>query len=92
MAGWPAVDVIVTYYTSPTARVTQWMEYADAAPAGNEWTVTAIAQDTFEPGILNPGETATLTVELSLAVSPASTNLIVIAAENGFTVSAMFPG
>jgi archaellum component FlaF (FlaF/FlaG flagellin family) len=83
------LDVIVTYYTSATDRLTAWFPFADAVSA-NAWTLVAIADDTYEPGILNPGETAQIAIELGGAVEPGKTNLIVISSEAGSTVSAPF--
>jgi hypothetical protein len=90
VATWAAVDVIVTYFTDSTTRTAQWMAYAPAAPAAGEWTVSSISQDTFEPGILNPGETATLTVELSPAAATGHTHEVVIATESGISATALF--
>jgi archaellum component FlaF (FlaF/FlaG flagellin family) len=83
------LDVIVTYYTSATDRMTSWFPFADAVTA-SAWTLVAIADDTYEPGILNPGETAQMEIDLGGVVQPGKTNLIVISSEAGSTVSATF--
>jgi archaellum component FlaF (FlaF/FlaG flagellin family) len=90
VATWSAVDVIVSYFTAPTTRVTDWMAFTSGAPGGGEWTVTSISPDTFEPGILNPGETATLTVVLSPPAATGHTHQVLVTAENGVTASALF--
>ena len=92
---WGAMDLIVTYSDStlPTpVRRSVYLAYTEGVLADNTWTVASISPDVFEPGILNPGETATLTVQVSPAVGLATSNVIVISAENGITVSALFAG
>lgn len=95
LSAWEAMDVIVTYSdaTLPTpVRRTVYLTYTSGPLTDNTWTVTLISPDSFEPGILNPGETATLTIRLNPAVGLATSNVIVIAAENGVTVTAVFAG
>jgi archaellum component FlaF (FlaF/FlaG flagellin family) len=87
---WGAVDVIVTYYTAPSTRANEWLAYTSAAPAAGEWTVSGISPDAFEPGLLNPGETATLTIELSQPAVAGMTNVVVVTTEAGVSVSAPF--
>jgi len=92
---WGAMDLIVTYSDStlPTpVRRSAYLAYTEGVLADNTWTVASISPDVFEPGILNSGETATLTVQVSPAVGLATSNVIVISAENGITVSALFAG
>jgi hypothetical protein len=83
------LDVILTYYISATDRLTAWYPFAESVSA-NAWTLAGIADDTYEPGILNPGETASLEVELGSSVTAGKTNLIVISSEAGSTTSAPF--
>jgi archaellum component FlaF (FlaF/FlaG flagellin family) len=90
IAAWQAVDVIVSYYTGPTARQSEWLQYTTGTPAAGEWTVSAISPDAFEPGFLNPGETATLTAVLSTSAATGHTHQALITAENGVSVSALF--
>jgi archaellum component FlaF (FlaF/FlaG flagellin family) len=90
VGAWATVDVLISYYSAPTTKVDVWVPYTTDALAANTWKVASISPDTFEPGILNPGETATLQIQLSPVVAASTTNLIVIAAENGVTVSALF--
>jgi archaellum component FlaF (FlaF/FlaG flagellin family) len=90
VASWSAADVIVTYYTGPSTRENQWLAYATAAPAAGEWTVSSISPDSFEPGLLNPGETATLTIELGQPAAAGMSNVVEITTEAGVSVSAPF--
>ena len=89
LATYEKLDVIVTYYTSATARLTSWFPFAESLSA-NTWNLVGIADDTYEPGILNPGETAQMEIELGSSVEPGKTNLIVIGSEAGSTVSSPF--
>jgi archaellum component FlaF (FlaF/FlaG flagellin family) len=90
LADYARVDLIVTYYTSPTARQTVWLPYESGAPAPGTWRIISITNDTYEPGILNPGETAQVSVELSPAVEAGKTNLIVIATDTGSNLTYPF--
>jgi hypothetical protein len=92
LSAWQAMDVIVTYSDATSARLTTYLAYTDGALADNTWTVASMSPDSFEPGILNPGETATLTLRLSPAVGAGTSNVIVISTENGVTLSAVFAG
>jgi hypothetical protein len=90
IATWPALDVIVSYTPSGSSQTAQWLAYAPAVPAANEWALTSIAQDYFEPGILNPGETATITVELNPAAATGPAFQVSVTAENGVSATALF--
>lgn len=84
------VDLILTYYTSPTVRQTVWFPYEGGTPTPGTWTIVSITNDTYEPGILNPGETAQVSVELTPAVEAGKTNLIVIATDSGSSITFPF--
>lgn len=84
------VDLIITYFTSPTESETQWLPYVDGVPSAGTWTIVSIADDVHEPGILNPGETAQVEVELTPVVEAGKTNLIVIATDTGSSTSYPF--
>lgn len=90
VSAWQALDVIVSYHTGPSTRVTSWFAYAEAGPLDGEWTVDSIQPDAFEPGILNPGETATLTVELSPAAAAGQTHQFILTTDNGINATALF--
>jgi archaellum component FlaF (FlaF/FlaG flagellin family) len=90
LANFDRVDLIVTYYSSPTASENLWLPYEAGAPTPGSWTIVSIADDVHEPGILNPGETAQIQVELGATVESGKTNLIVIATDTGSSVSFPF--
>ena len=68
-------DVIVR-----TIDTADWYGYSD------DWSVQI--DNTIEPGILNPGET--MTVTLQLAASVGSDNLVVVTTPNGVSASQVF--
>ena len=90
IAAFDRLDVILTYFTSPTAQLTVWLPFDAAAGVANTWTLASISDDAYDPGILNPGETAELEIELSPAIQNSTPNLIVVSSETGATVSSPF--
>ena len=89
VATYERVDLILTYYTSPTVRVTTWLPY-DGGAGANTWTVMSISNDAYEPGILNPGETAVIHVTLSTPVQAGKTNFVLMDSEAGSIASTNF--
>jgi archaellum component FlaF (FlaF/FlaG flagellin family) len=97
LADYALWDVIIDY-TVDAAYRTQWFPYVSAVePGQNQWTVAGIYRDaahtlpeTFDPGILNPGEEMVLRVRVAPAVAVGSSNLATVAAPNGISSSAMF--
>jgi archaellum component FlaF (FlaF/FlaG flagellin family) len=89
LANFDRVDVIVTFFVAATAQ-TLWLPYESGAPTPASWTILSIADDVHEPGILNPGETAQIQVEIGSIVEAARTNLIVIATDTGSSVTFPF--
>ena len=89
VATYARVDLILTYYTSPTALVTTWLPY-DTGATANSWTITSITNDAYEPGILNPGETAVVHVTLSAPVQAGKTNFVLMDSEAGSIASTNF--
>jgi len=90
IAAFGRLDLIVTYYDSPTTQVRAWLPYNEGAPAANAWTLLSILDDGFEPGILNPGETAQLRLDLNPGIAASQSNSLVISTELGSTVEAAF--
>jgi hypothetical protein len=89
VATYERVDLILTYFTSPTARVTSWLPY-DQGASPNSWTLVSIANDAYEPGILNPGETAVIHVTLGTPVQAGKTNFVLMDSEVGSIASTNF--
>ena len=51
------MDLIVVYETG-SGEVRKWLPFEPGALSANAWTVDSIDDDAFEPGMVNPGETA----------------------------------
>ncbi len=90
VADFGATDVIVEYTASGGGRVIVWIPYTAGPLADNTWVVSAITNDTFDPGILNPGETLQMRIQLNPNVAKPSTNRISITTELGVTTVTTF--
>ena len=55
-------------------------------------TWSQITQEKFEPGILNPGETMSISVLVQFSIVPSSINVAAISTPNGLAVSVPFVG
>jgi archaellum component FlaF (FlaF/FlaG flagellin family) len=84
------VDVILTYFTGPSTQLSTWLPYDSSGLGSNIWKVMSITADNFDPGILNPGETAQVHVSLSSAMQAGKSNRILISNEHGSGASAQF--
>jgi hypothetical protein len=87
-------DVIVQYYDSSHNHSIFWLPYSEGEPGSLEWTVEEITLDgepeTFEPGVLNPGEQITLRAILDPSVHSGSTNMVVVSTPSGITAQTYF--
>jgi hypothetical protein len=83
------MDLIVVYETA-AGEVRKWLPFESGALSADAWTVDSIDDDSFEPGLVNPGETAQLTVELAEPAVAGATHRIVIVSEAGAVASAPF--
>lgn len=92
IAAFERLDVILTYFDSPTTRLTLWLPYNAGAPQADSWRLASITDDTYEPGILNPGETAQIEIGLAAPVQPGTSNFIVIGSDTGSTATSTFTG
>lgn len=89
-AAFDRFDLIVTYFTNAGTKMTVWLPYSNTAASNNDWTVMSVSGGAFEPGILNPGETAQIEVHFVPPIKQQQTNYISISVDNGATVSAPF--
>lgn len=82
-------DVIVQYDSTGNGDydVMEWLSCGNE-PLYNEWRVSEILPDAFDPDILNPGEE----IAIKLRVSPpvTITGTAIIATPNGVTASTVF--
>ena len=87
-------DVIVQYYDDSEVYYTRWLPFNSGAPANNEWTINGIyyneIPETFEPDIVNPGETVEIRARIFPPVGDNTTNMVVTATPNGIPASIYF--
>ena len=88
LSDYARMDLLVIYDTA-SGRVTKWLPFSTAV-AGDTWSLTSISDDGFEPGLLNPGETAQIVVDLAEPAITDQSNRIVIVADSGAATSAPF--
>ena len=84
------LDVIVSYVTLSSSQANIWLPFDASGLTGNTWSLVTIQNDDFEPGILNPGESAELLLNLNPGVAIGPTNSLVISTEIGATTAAAF--
>jgi archaellum component FlaF (FlaF/FlaG flagellin family) len=87
-ADYSRMDVVVEYFSETGTRYVQWMPYVTGSLQSNTWTVISISNDAFEPDVLNPGEVMEMQIRVNPPLGPGTTGWVIIAAENGVTVSA----
>ena len=87
-------DLIIQYYDAGSSYHAIWLPYNSGIPNNNEWTVEGIylngEPESFEPDILNPGETIEVQAILSPSVGDNTTNLMVMSTPNGIPASIAF--
>lgn len=84
------IDFIVRYVDLLGADHLLWMPYSTGAPGANQWTVSQITPDAFEPGIVNLGEEVTLWAVLVAPVAGSSQVTVVVGTPQGVSVSTNF--
>ncbi len=92
LAAFDSMDVVVEYTDSTPTFMVAYIDYTDGALTQNTWVVQSIANDAFEPGIVNPGETLNMRISLNPAPGGGTTNRLLIATEQGVTVTTTFTG
>ena len=94
LASFDKWDVIVQYYDAGGTYYVKWLPYTEGTLGDNEWQKTGIYLDgqaeTFEPGVLNPGEEIGIQAQLSPAVGAGTTNMVVVSTPNGIPASIAF--
>jgi len=84
------LDVIVSYFTTSASQANIWLPFEATGTVPNTWSLLVILNDDYEPGILNPGESAQLLLNLSPGVEVGPTNSLVISTEIGAVTAASF--
>jgi|FLYL01.1.fsa_nt_gi archaellum component FlaF (FlaF/FlaG flagellin family) len=85
------MDLIVNYDGADLQRHNVWLPYSEEVPQpANTWTVSAIAGDFHNPGILDTGEEMTLTILLDPATVAGSDRWLVLATDTGVSYTVYF--
>ena len=87
-ADYARMDVVVQYFSESGSRYVRWVPYTAGALQSNTWTVASIANDAFEPDVLNPGEVMEMQIRVNPPLGAGTTGWVIVATENGVTVSA----
>ncbi|HXG41185.1 MAG TPA: hypothetical protein VNL95_00440 [Dehalococcoidia bacterium] len=85
------MDVIISYRDGSGQRHTRWLPYADGPLQDNTWQVASISNDRRNPGILDPGETMQVVVQVSPAVDTTNSDRwLVLALASGLSYTIYF--
>jgi archaellum component FlaF (FlaF/FlaG flagellin family) len=85
------MDVIFSYTAiDDQATLIRLGPSATTSPGVNEWSITSISPDQFNPAIWDPGETATLMLRVSPLVKKNATATVAIVAPTGADLTQSF--
>jgi archaellum component FlaF (FlaF/FlaG flagellin family) len=84
------MDVIVSYFISGGGQASVWLPFEGTGSVDNTWSLLTILNDDYEPGILNPGESAQLLLNLNPTVAVGPSNSLVISTQLGAVTAAAF--
>jgi archaellum component FlaF (FlaF/FlaG flagellin family) len=84
------LDVIVSYFTTSPGQANIWLPFEPTGTTPNTWSLLVILNDDYEPGILNPGESAQLLLNLNPGVAVGPANSLVISTEIGAVTASSF--
>jgi archaellum component FlaF (FlaF/FlaG flagellin family) len=88
IADYARMDVVVQYFSESGERYVRWIPYTSGGLQSNSWTVESISNDAFEPKVLNPGEVLEMQIRVNPPLGIGTTGWVIVATENGVTVSA----
>ena len=91
------MDVLAEYTNVTGSQEVKRLSYVckalcgtSGSPSGNEWTITGLSPDTFNPKIWDPDETATISSKLSPKVKTGVAGKVVVVVPDGVSDSAFF--
>ena len=76
------MDTLVEYTNTGSIRVATWLDYS------SDWSVTGISPDTRDVNSWNPGETATISLNLSPSAKDGASGTIIVVTSLGISDSA----
>jgi len=85
-----AMDFIVDYTDAAVNTVVTYLAYTTGTLGANQWKMTSISPDSFQPNAWNPGETITLDALLSPAQSDDTIGTVIVATPNGVLETSPF--
>jgi hypothetical protein len=86
----PSMDVMVRYTSYLDQLEVKRLTYTSGTPGDNQWTVSSISPDVFNPDLWDPEETATLSLRVVPKVKSGTTATVVVATPNGVSASRSF--
>ena len=90
VADFSEMDLIVEYTGRDATNQLTHLQYVSSSPAANQWTLSTITPDTYDPNIWNPEEKATFTFQLSPPMKHKTSGLLTIGTPLAVTVSTNF--
>jgi len=81
------MDVVVQYISESGQRYALWVPFTSGALQSNTWTVTGITNDTFDPGVLDPGEILEMQIRINPPMGAGTSGWVIVSTENGVTLS-----
>ncbi len=88
-------DAILQYTDngSPSSHHINWLAHSTSPLSPGQWQISdirvdAITPETYEPGILNPGEIVTVVMPVLPPIAPGSTIQLTLATDQGVSVNA----
>ncbi len=84
------MDMLVRYTQDDGSLLAERLTYGTCAPGTNQWCLQSMSPDTFNPGLWDPGERATLQLRLAPQVKSGTTATVVVVAPNGISAVGNF--
>jgi hypothetical protein len=81
------MDAFLIYTAADSTPRTVRLSYVTSGPGDDEWLRSALSPDTFNPGLWDPTEQATLALKTSPAIKADTVATVVLSTPNGVTAS-----
>lgn len=81
------MDAFLIYTAADSTPRTVRLSYVTSGPNDDEWLRSAVSPDTFNPGLWDPTEQATLALKASPAIKSDTVATVVLSTPNGITAS-----